>query len=30
MTLRPAAPADFAFIRSLTTRPDYALHRRFR
>lgn len=24
MTLRPAAPADFAFIRSLTTRADYA------
>lgn len=23
MTLRPAAPEDFAFIRSLTTRPDY-------
>jgi RimJ/RimL family protein N-acetyltransferase len=24
MRLRPATPADFAFIRSLTTRPDYA------
>ena len=24
MRVRPAGPADFAFIRSLTTRPDYA------
>lgn len=24
MSLRPATPADFPFIRSLTTRPDYA------
>lgn len=25
MTLRPALPGDFAFIRSLAQRPDYAL-----
>lgn len=25
MTLRPALPADFAFIRALAQRPDYAL-----
>lgn len=24
MTLRPATPADFAFVRSLAQRPDYA------
>lgn len=26
MTLRPATPADFAFIRSLAQRPDYAIY----
>ena len=26
MTLRPALPADFAFIRSLAQRPDYAIY----
>ena len=26
MTLRPATPADFPFIRALAQRPDYALY----
>lgn len=26
MTLRPATPADFAFVRSLAQRPDYAIY----
>ena len=26
MTLRPALPGDFAFIRSLAQRPDYAIY----